>query len=281
MLCRLAWNPSLYLAGDMPAESPANATLEQEPKRKRSLSASRHADGAGQVRMPGWLEAERMAAAASNSLSTAKSWVSSRELTLHGQRVFGCPDSNGSPPAKALPSWDSKEGPASTAQAGHEQERCATSAESVSDISRQQFPTIEADGGSCGVLDSVKAAVPGTSDQANQVDSQADGSVIQVSASPQQAIGSTPFSAFSHHSGANGLAFSDDSETDGNPVGSEHPTVEELKAGTSSNSSGPFGGRGVTLGHMMAAQQQWRQDSFSKAQVCQLMSVLGMLSLLQ
>ena len=32
--------------------------------------------------------------------------------------------------------------------------------------------------------------------------------------------------------------------------------------------SGSFGGRGAALGHMMEAHQQWRQDSFSRAQVC-------------
>ena len=32
--------------------------------------------------------------------------------------------------------------------------------------------------------------------------------------------------------------------------------------------SGSFGGRGAVLGYMMEAHQQWRQDSFSRAQVC-------------
>ncbi|KAL0038253.1 hypothetical protein WJX79_010194 [Trebouxia sp. C0005] len=101
---------------------------------------------------------------------------------------------------------------------------------------------------------------------------QAKGSITQAIGSIGQVIGGTPFSAFaqeslkaqSHHS-------SDDSESDQLPfkhLSAEPSTPEESRGGGSlaKRKSGPFGGRGVALGHMMAAQQQWRQDSFSRAQ---------------
>ncbi len=111
--------------------------------------------------------------------------------------------------------------------------------------------------------------------------SQAKGSITQAIGSIGQVIGGTPFSAFAQQSlRAQSHNSADDSESDQLPfkcLSGEPLSVEESRGGGSltMRKSGPFGGRGVALGHMMAAQQQWRQDSFSKAQVCAL-NILGL-----
>jgi len=111
--------------------------------------------------------------------------------------------------------------------------------------------------------------------------SQAKGSITQAIGSIGQVIGGTPFSAFAQQSlRAQSHNSADDSESDQlafKRLSGESLSVEESRGGGSltMRKSGPFGGRGVALGHMMTAQQQWRQDSFSKAQVCAL-NMLGL-----
>ena len=73
----------------------------------------------------------------------------------------------------------------------------------------------------------------------------------------------TPFSAFAQHSQKTLSRSSSGSAESDNPEG---PSAErKASGGLASKRSGSFGGRGAALGFMMAAQQQWRQDSFTKA----------------
>ena len=73
----------------------------------------------------------------------------------------------------------------------------------------------------------------------------------------------TPFSAFAQHSqrlpswSSSGTVDSDSAD---------QPGLERQRSSNSSivRRSGSFGRRGAALGYMMAAQQQWRQDSFSQ-----------------
>ena len=104
--------------------------------------------------------------------------------------------------------------------------------------------------------------------------SQAKGSISQAIGSIGQVVGGTPFSAFAQQSLRAQSHTSDDSEPErplGRRLSAEPVGLEEAgRAGGSlgRRRSGPFAGRGVALGHMMAAQQQWRQESFTRAQVC-------------
>ena len=69
----------------------------------------------------------------------------------------------------------------------------------------------------------------------------------------------TPFSAFAQHSQqTHSRSSSGSAESD--PDG-----LNKRSGGLGRKRSGSFGGRGVALGFMMEAQQQWRQDSFTKA----------------
>ena len=71
----------------------------------------------------------------------------------------------------------------------------------------------------------------------------------------------TPFSAFAQR-----VASCTSSGT-GDSDGAEQLGTERQRSCSLAlpRRSGSFGGRGAALGYMMAAQQQWRQDSFSKA----------------
>lgn len=103
--------------------------------------------------------------------------------------------------------------------------------------------------------------------------SQAKGSITQAIGSIGHVVGGTPFSAFAQQSLRAQSHTSDDSEPErplGRRLSAEPVGLEEAgRAGGSlgRRRSGPFAGRGVALGHMMAAQQQWRQESFTRAQV--------------
>lgn len=68
----------------------------------------------------------------------------------------------------------------------------------------------------------------------------------------------TPFSAFAQHSQqTHSRSSSGSAESD--------PERPRSSGGMGRKRSGSFGGRGAALGFMMEAQQQWRQDSFTKA----------------
>lgn len=67
----------------------------------------------------------------------------------------------------------------------------------------------------------------------------------------------TPFSAFAQHSQQTHSRSSSGS--------AESDPDRPRSGGMARKRSGSFGGRGAALGFMMEAQQQWRQDSFTKA----------------
>ena len=82
-------------------------------------------------------------------------------------------------------------------------------------------------------------------------------------APPSYAAGLTPFSAFAQHAHK---MHSRSSSGSTEPDNLEAPSAErKASGGLARKRSGSFGGRGAALGFMMAAQQQWRQDSFTKA----------------
>ena len=73
----------------------------------------------------------------------------------------------------------------------------------------------------------------------------------------------TPFSAFAQHNQQMHSRSSSGSAESDNPEGA---SAERKASGLLARKrSGSFGGRGVALGFMMEAQQQWRQDSFTQA----------------
>jgi hypothetical protein len=235
-----------------------------EPNRRRSLSA---APRFGQSAVPAWLRAKRAAAAGAAAISKNPQ------------------DAATGSAGKAQQRQDLHQGTAGTAQASSQPASVSdTQASHGSQAVTQQAAAADAaeDGRSSGPV--AEASTAGGQEQGNPVRSsisqvlgsltQAKGSISHVIGSIGQVIGGTPFSAFAQQSlRAQSHSSSNDSESDQLPF--KHPTAEPLSleesrgGGSLTNrKSGPFGGRGVALGHMMAAQQQWRQDSFSKAQVC-------------
>ncbi len=248
---------------------------ELERSRRKSLSG---APRFGQSAVPAWLRAKRAAAAdliyvSENPQSAATGSAGKAQqrqdlnqgpagkAQLHHQGTAGTAHAS-SQPASAADSEASQGSQAVTQQAA---------AADAAEEARRSGPVAE-------------ACTAGGQEQGSPVRSsisQAKGSITQVIGSFTQAIGSigqviggTPFSAFAQQSlREQSHSSSNDSESDQLPfkhLSAEPLSVEEAKGGSclTKRKSGPFGGRGVALGHMMAAQQQWRQDSFSKAQVC-------------
>ena len=107
-------------------------------------------------------------------------------------------------------------------------------------------------GGSQVMAGGVSQSRPGSS--TNKSSSQAP---------PPNVASSTPFSAFAQHNQQTHSRSSSGSAESDNPEG---PSAErKASGGLARKRSGSFGGRGAALGFMMEAQQQWRQDSFTKA----------------
>ncbi len=237
-----------------------------EASRRKSLSA---ASKFGQSAVPAWLRAKRAAATGLLSVSENPQTADTGSASKAQQRR------------------DLNQGTAGTAQASSQPASAAdTKASHGSQTVTQQAAAVDAaeeEGRSSGPVG--EADKSGGQEQSSPVRSsisQVIGSLTQVKGSITQAIGSigqviggTPFSAFAHQSlTAQSHTSSNDSESDQLPfkhLSAEPLSLEESRGGGSltRRKSGPFGGRGVALGHMMAAQQQWRQDSFSKAQVCE------------
>lgn len=205
---------------------------------------------AGSSRVPAWLVAKRAAAqAASNSPGSE----------LAGAEM----------PDHAVGRQDLSEGSAGKAQSSGQQP-ILTGADASQALS-QPAPAVEAGSRS---RSKSSGGVPEAGQSAGDKVF-AKGSMYKLKCSSVETegslggvMGSTPFSAFTLPSKtAPSRTSSDHSEFGQSGFG--HPSIEDVRSGNSMTrrSSGPFGGRGVALGHMMAAQQQWRQDSFSKAQV--------------
>ncbi len=246
-----------------------------EPNRRRSLSA---APRFGQSAVPAWLRAKRAAAAGLISVSENPQTAATGSAGTAQQRQDLHQDTAGTAQL-------SQQGTAGTAQASSQPASASdTEASHGSQAVSQQAAAAEAaeEGRSSGPL-AVASTAEGQ-EQSNPVRSsisqvlgslsQAKGSITQAIGSIGQVIGGTPFSAFAQQSlRAQSHSSSNDSESDQLPfkhLSAEPLSLEEARGGGSltKRKSGPFGGRGVALGHMMAAQQQWRQDSFSRAQVC-------------
>ena len=110
-------------------------------------------------------------------------------------------------------------------------------------------------GGSQGMAGEVSQSRPG-------------GSINKGSsrAPPPNVASLTPFSAFAQH---NQQMHSRSSSGSAESDAPEGPSAErKASGGLARKRSGSFGGRGAALGFMMEAQQQWRQDSFTKAAEC-------------
>lgn len=250
---------------------------ELERSRRKSLSG---APRFGQSAVPAWLRAKRAAAA-------DLIYVSENPQTA----------ATGSA-GKAQQRQDLNQGPAGKAQLHHQ----GTAGTAHASSQPASAADSEASQGSQAVTQQAAAAdavaeacTAGGQEQGSPVRSsisQAKGSITQVIGSFTQAIGSigqviggTPFSAFAQQSlREQSHSSSNDSESDQLPfkhLSAEPVSLEESRGGGSltKRKSGPFGGRGVALGHMMAAQQQWRQDSFSRAQVCVCVCTLDALDL--
>lgn len=225
-----------------------------DPIRRKSLSA---APQSGQSAVPAWLRAKRAAAAGEASVSENPQTAATGSAGKAQQGIAGTAQAS-SQPASAL---EASHG----SQAVTQQAAAADAAEE----GRSSGPVPE-------------ASIAGGREQGRPVRrsmsqvlgslTQAKGSITHAIGSIGQVIGGTPFAAFAQQSlrGQSHIS-SDDSESDQLPFKhliAEPLSLEETMGGGSltKRNSGPFGGRGVALGHMMAAQQQWRQDSFSKAQ---------------
>ena len=224
----------------MHAQVNAVGNAELDPKRRKSLSASAR-PGAAQT-VPAWLVEER---AAAGRASSPKTVVDLHSQYAAAQQQLAEPKRAEAPDSSRPPVDVNGESQISQVVGQHDPEA-------------RQVVTAGPEDGNMG---------PSLGDlQGAALDS--TGSVTGVGGNAGQSIGSTPFSAFTQHSGRTPSS-SDDCE-------GEHSGLKDLgtdpPGSFTRRRSGPFGGRGVALGHMMAAQQQWRQDSFSKAQVCQLLN---------
>ncbi|DBB01412.1 TPA: hypothetical protein ACH3X1_000077 [Trebouxia sp. C0004] len=236
-----------------------NKASVEGANRRKSLSA---APRFGQSAVPAWLRAKRAAAAGlvsvSENLQTAATGSASKAQQCQQGTVHQ--GTAGTAQASSQPASASDTEAPYGSQAGTQQAAAVDAAEE----GRSSGPVAEARGREQGspVRSSVSQVLGSLS--------QAKGSITQVIGSIGQVIGSTPFSAFAQQN-LRAHNSSDDSESDKLPFkhhSAQPSSVEESGGGDSltKRKSGPFGGRGVALGHMMAAQQQWRQDSFSKAQ---------------
>ena len=241
---------------------------ELERSRRKSLSG---APRFGQSAVPAWLRAKRAAAADLIYVSENPQTAATGSAGKAQQRQ----DLNQGPAGKAQLHHQG------TAGTAHASSQPASAADSEASQGSQAADAAEEARRSGPVAEACTAGGQEQGSPVRSSISQAKGSITQVIGSFTQAIGSigqviggTPFSAFAQQSlREQSHSSSNDSESDQLPfkhLSAEPLSVEEAKGGSrlTKRKSGPFGGRGVALGHMMAAQQQWRQDSFSKAQVC-------------
>jgi len=287
---KIAMQPELQMpcfVGGVHSRSNAVGGVKLEPHRHKSLSA---APRNGQSAVPAWLRAKRAAAAGMASLSEAPQAAATASAGKAQQRQ----DLDQGTAGSAQPRQNLDQGTAGKAQPSSQPASASdTEASHGSQAVTEQAPAADAaeNGGNSAPV--AEANTVGEQEQGrpgvvrtniSQVLgslSQAKGSITQAIGSIGQVIGGTPFSAFAQQSlRAQSHNSADDSESDQLPfkcLSGEPLSVEESRGGGSltMRKSGPFGGRGVALGHMMAAQQQWRQDSFSKAQVCAL-NILGL-----
>ena len=248
---------------------------ELERSRRKSLSS---APRFGQSAVPAWLRAKRAAAADLIYVSENPQTAATGSAGKAQQRQ----DLNQGPAGKAQLHH---QGTAGTAHASSQSASAADSeASQGSQAVTQQAAaadTAEEARRSGPVADAYTAGGQEQGSPVRSSISQAKGSITQVIGSFTQAIGSigqviggTPFSAFAQQSPREqSHSSSNDSESDQLPfkhLSAEPLNVEEAKGGSrlTKRKSEPFGGRGIALGHMMAAQQQWRQDCFSNAQGC-------------
>ena len=274
MACRVSFGLSCFAEG-----------ADLETNRRRSLSA---APRFGQSAVPAWLRAKRAAAAGLASASETPQAAATGSAGKAEQRQDLNQETAGT---AQLP----QQGTAGTAQASSQPASPSdTKASHGSQAGTQQAAAANAgEEGRSGPV--AEASTAGGQDQGSPVRSsisqvlgglaQATGSITQAIGSIGHVIGGTPFSAFAQQSlRAQSRTSSNDSESDQLPfkhLSAEPVSLEESRGGGSltKRKSGPFGGRGVALGHMMAAQQQWRQDSFSRAQVCVCVCTLDALDL--
>ncbi len=274
MTCPVSFGLSCFVEG-----------ADLEPNRRKSLSA---APRFGQSAVPAWLRAKRAAAAGLVSVSENPQTAATGSADKAQQRQ----DLNQGTAGKAQQRRDLNQGTAGKAHQGTAQASSQPASASDTEASHgsqavtQQAAAADAAGEGRSSAPVAEASTGERQEQGSPVKSsisqvlgsltQAKGSITQAIGSIGQVIGGTPFSAFAQQSlRAQSHSSSNDSEADQLPfkhLSAEPLSLEESRGGGSltKRKSGPFGGRGVALGHMMAAQQQWRQDSFSRAQVCAL-----------